>query len=69
MAAVKKTVRSQKDELVQDVEPKFNKEQIIAAKRFRHQRDLVTAVLEDDKQYTMTEVGTLMEKYMKGEVK
>lgn len=54
---------------VQTDEPKFSKEQIIAAKRFQHRRDLVAAVLDDDKQYTMTEVETLMEKYMKGKVK
>lgn len=69
LAVAKKVTKVQKDEQVQQTEPKFTKEQIVAAKRFHHQRDLVTAVLDDDKQYTMTEVETLMEKYMKGKVK
>lgn len=69
MAVARKTAKVQENEQVQKKESKFTKEQIVVAKRFQHQRDLVTAVLDDDKQYTMTEVETLMEKYMKGKVK
>lgn len=69
MAVARKTAKIQKDEQVPQTEPKFTKEQIVAAKRFQHRRDLVAAVLDDGKQYTMTEVETLMEKYMKGKVK
>lgn len=47
---------------------KFSKSQIINSKRYRNRRDLLNAILED-KHYSMDEVDTLIEKFMKGEVK
>ena len=47
----------------------FSKEQILASTRFANRRDLVDALLDEDKSYTMKTVDNLVEKYMKGQVK
>lgn len=47
----------------------FSKEQILASARFANRRDLVDALLDEDKSYTMKTVDNLVEKYMKGQVK
>ena len=64
---------TRKTEKVQDeaikAEHKFSKEQIVTSKRFRHRRDMLTAILNDGEQYTLADVDELIEKYMKGKVK
>ena len=68
MAAAKKRATSA-TESVQVTEPQFSKEQIVASARYRNHRDLVDALLDEDKSYTMKTVDNLVEKYMKGQVK
>lgn len=50
-------------------EPQFRKEQIVVSKTYRNQRDLVDALLEDGKTYTIATVDNLIETYQKGTVK
>lgn len=50
-------------------EPKFTKEALVNCKRFRTMRDIVSALLKDDVEYTISEVADMIEKYMKGKVK
>lgn len=50
-------------------EPVFSKESLLKSKRFRDQRDLVSAVLEDGAEYTIEEAENLITEYMKGKVK
>lgn len=50
-------------------EPKFGKESFLNSKRFRNERDLVSAVLEDGVEYTASEVEEKIAEYMKGKVK
>ena len=50
-------------------EPKFSKEALMNSKRFRNECDLVSALLEDGKEYTIPEVEGMITKYMKGKVK
>lgn len=47
----------------------FSKEQLLAAKRFQRKRDVINAILEPDKKYTIKTVEQMIEKYMKGQVK
>ena len=54
---------------VQSVQTVFTKEQILASAKYRNRRDLVDALLDEDKSYTMKTVDNLVEKYMKGQVK
>ena len=53
----------------EQTEPMFSKEQIYASARFSNSRDLVDAVLDEDKSYHMKNDDYLVEKYMKGQVK
>jgi hypothetical protein len=50
-------------------EPKFIKDALVNSKRFCNERDLVSALLEDGKEYTVSEVEGMITKYMKGMVK
>ena len=45
------------------------KEQLLTTSRYAMYRDLLGALLEDDETYTLEEVDTLIENFMKGEVK
>ena len=47
----------------------LQKEQLVASKRYANRRDIIMALLEDGKAYTLNEVDGLIEKYMKGKVK
>ncbi len=51
------------------VAPTHSKEQLLRAQRYAKRRDLLGALLEDGKRYTLEEVDTAIEKYMKGKVK
>ena len=50
-------------------EPKFSKKALVNSKRFRNECDLVSALLEDGNEYTISEVEDMIAKYMKGKVK
>jgi len=50
-------------------EPVFTKEQILDAKKYRHDKDVVSALLKDGERYTISEVDAKIEKFMKGKVK
>ena len=53
----------------EQTEPMFSKEQILASDRYENRRDLVDALLDTDKSYTLETVDNLIDKYMKGQVK
>ena len=46
----------------------FTKAQLVASQRYVHRRDLIGALLEDGKTYTLNEVDALIEKFMKGDI-
>jgi hypothetical protein len=50
-------------------ESKFTKEQILASKKYSNRRDVLVAILGDDKSYTLEQVDSLLDKFMKGKVK
>lgn len=49
-------------------EPKFTKASLVNSKRFRNERDIVSALLKDDVEYTISEVEGMITEYMKGKV-
>lgn len=53
---------------VENNEEKFAKEQILAARRFTGNRDLLGALLENGKSYTIAEVIKRIEAFRKGKV-
>jgi hypothetical protein len=47
----------------------FTKEKIIKFKRYSNRIDLLNALLDDNKAYTLDEVDALIDNFMKGKVK
>ena len=45
----------------------FTKEQILASKKYSNRRDVLGVILAD-KNYTLEQVDSLLEKFMKGKV-
>ena len=50
-------------------EPAFTKEALVNSKRFRNECDIVSVLLKDDMEYTISEVEGMIKNYMKGKVK
>ncbi len=57
------------EQAVKQPETKFEKKQLIVSKKYASSRDLVDALLEDKRLYTIMEVDNLINKYRKGTVK
>ena len=55
------------DEIKQEV-VSYTKEQILASNKYKNRRDAVGVVLADGKSYTLDQVDSLLEKFMKGKV-
>lgn len=49
--------------------PKFTKRQLLKSKKYQHQKDLLNAILENDKSYGTSEVDKLIDNFMKEKVK
>lgn len=47
----------------------FEKEQLLASERFRNKRDLLNALLRENKLYAVSQAEEMIEIYMKGQVK
>ena len=47
----------------------YNKNKILSMGRYADRVDLLSVLLDDEKTYTMNEVDSIMETYLKGEVK
>lgn len=68
------TKKTSSGELLQENTPAktehtFSKAQLASSQRFRNRRDVVNALLDEDKKYTVDAVEQIIEKYMKGQVK
>lgn len=48
---------------------RFTKRQLVCSERYCNQSDLLCALLEDEKQYTLSEADEIMNRFMKGKVK
>jgi len=49
--------------------PKFSKEQLLKSNWYSHRRDMLTALLEDDKQYSYAAVDRLIKNFLEKKVK
>lgn len=47
----------------------FTKNQLLATKRYARRRDLLGALLADDRSYTIEEVDATVKNFLKGKVK
>lgn len=68
MAARKKTADASAEQQ-KKAEPEFGKEQILASERYKEKRDLVDALLDEKRKYTLETVDRMIETYQKGQVK
>ena len=50
------------------IENKFTKEQLISSKLFRNDKDVLSAILESNKEYTKKEAQEIIETFTKGKV-
>ena len=48
---------------------RFKKDNLVTSARYIDKKDVVNAVLEDGKEYTLAEVDELIRKFMKGKVR
>lgn len=48
--------------------PTFTKAALIKAKKYEEQRDILSALLKDDQEYTAAEVAEMVENFLKGKV-
>lgn len=55
-------------ERVEQVDPKFPKEQILSANKFNNRKDILGVLLEDGKEYSFDQAEALMDDFMKGKV-
>lgn len=72
MATNKKNVSDESAEVqstVEQAEPiTFTKEQLVASEKFANQKDLVSALLEDGKSYTISDTEKIISNQMKRKV-
>ena len=50
-------------------EQRFEKKQLLTSKKYASKRDLIAALLDEGKQYTIAEVEHLIDRYRKGKVR
>lgn len=62
-----KKQQAQASEVAADV-LRYTKADLLNSKRFRHQRDLITALLDENKTYTIEEAEALIGRFLKGQV-
>lgn len=64
MAATKSTVT-----VSVEIAVLFSKNQVLTFDRYANRRDLLSALLKDEKKYTIDQVDKLIQNFMKGKVK
>lgn len=63
------TVKTTDAQTVGKTESKYSKEQILASATFANRRDILNALLDDGKEYTIAEVNNIMNGWLKKGVK
>lgn len=61
-------MKKKKEKLVNEIEILFSKEQILKSNRFKDKRDILSALLEDDKKYKLSDVESMIVDFLNKEV-
>lgn len=61
-------MEKKKEKLVNEIEILFSKEQILKSNRFKDKRDILSALLEDDKKYKLYDVESMIVDFLNKEV-
>lgn len=48
---------------------RYTRKQLLGSEKYRYQRDFLSALLDDEKEYSIQEVDELIKTFMKGKVK
>lgn len=67
MATKKATETAEVQETIEPVQ--FTKEQLLCSEKYSNKRDLVDALLDEKKSYTIETVDKMIDEFMKGKVK
>lgn len=54
---------------IAQAEPRFTRQQVLESARYGNRKDLVAALLDDGRMYTIAEVDQKVDRFMKGKVK
>lgn len=54
---------------IETAKTEFTKEQLLASEKFRDKRDLISALLTDEENYSIAAVEEKINNFMKGQVK
>ncbi len=61
-------MEKKKEKSVNEIEILFSKEQILKSNRFKDKRDILSALLEDDKKYKLSDVENMIVDFLNKEV-
>lgn len=61
-------MEKKKEKPVNEIEVLFSKEQILKSNKFKHKRDVLSALLEDDKKYKLSDVENMIVDFLNKEV-
>ena len=61
-------MEKKKEKPVNEIEVLFSKEQILKSNRFKDKRDILSALLEDDKKYKLSDVENMIVDFLNKEV-
>ncbi|HJF36940.1 MAG TPA: hypothetical protein K8U79_13060 [Clostridium perfringens] len=61
-------MEKKKEKSVNEIEILFSKEQILKSNRFKDKRDILSALLEDDKKYKLSDVESMIVDFLNKEV-
>lgn len=61
-------MEKKKEKPVNEIEILFSKEQILKSNRFKDKRDILSALLEDDKKYKLSDVESMIVDFLNKEV-
>ena len=61
-------MEKKKEKSVNEIEILFSKEQILKSNRFKDKRDILSALLEDDKKYKLSDVENMVIDFLNKEV-
>jgi hypothetical protein len=59
-------VKAEKKEVKEN---KFSKEQLLESQKYKDERDLINALLKEDKKYSLSDVDKIIDDFMKGKVR
>ncbi|EHL19783.1 hypothetical protein HMPREF9628_01299 [Peptoanaerobacter stomatis] len=61
-------LQKEQENIAEDVQDKFTKEQLIKSKKYEDKRDILNVILEDKELYSISKVDEMIEVFLKEEV-